>query len=90
MTLTIADLNIAQVFNKLIDLFNGCIRNIPETIMSGRIATKGRIEYQFQAFGSVSLVFVEVKYDIKERSKAIAQVIAECDGKYSKPPLISQ
>lgn len=47
--------------------------------MSGRIATKGRIEYQFQAFGSVSLVFVEVKYDIKERSKAIAQVIAECD-----------
>ena len=49
----------------------------------GRIATKGRIEYQFQTYGGVTILFIEVKLGIgglAERLDCVAQVIAECDG----------
>jgi len=42
--------------------------------------------YYFRAFGSVSVLVVEVKQKVdneKERLDAIAQVIAECDGQLS-------
>ncbi|KAN0079175.1 hypothetical protein V8E54_004389 [Elaphomyces granulatus] len=48
----------------------------------GRIATKGRIEYQFQTYGGVTILFIEVKLGIgglAERLDCVAQVIAECD-----------
>ena len=66
-------------------LFSGIVLNTPETetILEGRIATKGPIEYQFQTYGGVTIVFIEVKLEIgglTERLNCVAQVIAECDG----------
>ena len=49
-------------------------------IIEGRITTKGRIEYYFKAFGSVSIVFIVIKLkigDLEERLNAIGQVIAD-------------
>jgi hypothetical protein len=66
--------------------FGFAFRNLPESIISGRISTKGRIEYYFRAFGSISILVVEVKLKVgsaTERLDAIAQVIAECDGWFS-------
>ena len=64
-------------------LFSGIVLNSPETILEGRITTKGRIEYQFQTYGGVTVVFIEVKLEtggFAERLNCVAQVIAECDG----------
>jgi len=64
-------------------LFSGLLFNIPETILEGKLTTKGRIEYQFTTYGGVTVVFIEVKLDIgslTERLNCFAQVIAECDG----------
>ena len=44
----------------------------------------GRTEYVFQTFGAVAFLFIEMKLTVgndAERLKAVAQVIAECDGK---------
>lgn len=60
------------------------LRNNPETIIDGRIGTRGRIEYHFKAFGAIAILCIEMKLGVgneEERLKAIAQVIAECDGK---------
>jgi len=72
-----------QYFNRIVCLFSGLLFNTPETIIEGRLATKGRIEYQFQAYGGITVVFIEVKLEIgglAERLNFVAQVIAECDG----------
>src|ERR1700722_7565713 len=72
-----------QSFNRLIAIFDFAFRNLPEWIIEGRITSKGRIEYYFRAFGSISVVFIEVKFaigDTEERLDAVAQIIAECDG----------
>lgn len=64
-------------------LFYGLLYNTPESILKGRITTRGRIEYQFKTFGGVTVVFIQVKLSIgslTERLNCIAQVIAECDG----------
>jgi hypothetical protein len=64
-------------------LFSGIVLNTPETILESRIATRGRIEYQFQTYGGVTILFIEVKLEIgglTERLNCVAQVIAECDG----------
>jgi len=45
---------------------------------------QGRIEYFFKTFGAVAILFIEMKLKVgndAERLRAIAQVIAECDGK---------
>ena len=55
-------------------------------MLEGKITTKGRIEYQFQVYGGVTVVFIEVKLDIgnlAERLNCYAQVIAECHGVFS-------
>jgi hypothetical protein len=60
------------------------LRNKPETIIDGRIGTRGRIEYFFKTFGAVAVLCIEIKLVVgndEERLKVIAQVIAECDGK---------
>ena len=57
--------------------------NTPETLLEGRITTKGRMEYQFKKFGGITVVFIEVKLNVgnsTERLNYFAQVIAECDG----------
>ena len=72
-------------FNKIVALFSGLMFNIPEEMLEGKIATKGRIEYQFKTYGGVTVVFIEVKRDVgslTERLNYYAQVIAECDGKF--------
>jgi len=64
-------------------LFSGLVFNTPETILEGRLTTKGRIEYQFLTYGGVTVVFIEVKLEIggsTERLNCVALVIAECDG----------
>lgn len=60
------------------------LRNNPKTIIDGRIGTRGRITYYFKAFGAVAILCIEMKLGVgneEERLKAIAQVIAECDGR---------
>jgi hypothetical protein len=65
-------------------MFQFVLRNLPESMMKGHIATQGKIEYYyFKASGAVALLFIEMKLqvgDSGERLNAIAQVIAECDG----------
>jgi hypothetical protein len=66
-------------------LFGGLVFNTQESLMEGRITTRGRIEYQFRAFRGITIVFIEVKLNFgskTERLNCIAQVIAECDGIY--------
>lgn len=72
-----------QIFNRLIGVFQFAFRNLPESIIEGRMTTKGRVEYYFRSFGSIAVLFVEFRFKIggaNERLDAIAQVIAECDG----------
>jgi hypothetical protein len=72
-----------QVFNHLVTMFTFMFRNSPETMIKGRIASQGHIEYFFRSFGAVTILFIEMKLVVDndaERLKAIAQVIAGCDG----------
>lgn len=59
-------------------------------LMNDPEAINGRIEYFYRTFfGSVAILFIEIRLKVindVERLKAIAQVIAECDGK----PHVSQ
>ena len=60
------------------------LRNNPVTTVGGRIGTQGCIKYFFKTFGAVAILFIEMKLKVgndAEHLKAIAQVIAECDGK---------
>jgi hypothetical protein len=71
---------LAPVFNRIIALFGLLISNTPESIMPGRIATKGR---QFRVFGGLTVVYIEVKLEVgtgDEHLNAVAQLIAEADG----------
>jgi hypothetical protein len=66
-----------------VDLFSGLVCNTPESLLQGRMTTKGRIEYQFSIYGGITILFIEVKLEIggaTERLNCYAQVIAECDG----------
>jgi hypothetical protein len=67
-----------------ITLFSGHLLNsTPETLLEGRVAAKGCIEYQFQTYGGINAFFIEVNLeigDLAERLNFVAQVIAECDG----------
>jgi hypothetical protein len=63
--------------------FTFMLRNEPETVIEGRIGTKGRIKYLFKTFGATAILCIEMKLKIgndEERLDAIAQVIVECDG----------
>ncbi|KAF8493301.1 hypothetical protein F5888DRAFT_1618085 [Russula emetica] len=74
---------LSPIFNRLIAVFCFAFRNLPESTIERRATTKRRVEYHFQAIGSISVLFIEVKLRIgsrKERLDAVAQVIAECDG----------
>ncbi|KAK2463738.1 hypothetical protein APHAL10511_004231 [Amanita phalloides] len=73
---------LSPIFNHLVAEFGFSFRNLPESLIKGRITTKGKIEYCLKAFGSVSILVMEVKLrcgGTEERLDAIAQVIAECD-----------
>jgi hypothetical protein len=73
-----------QLFNRTVAQFGLLIANTPESVIPGRMTTRGRIEYHFKVFGALTILFVEVKLEIgsaEERHDAIAQVIAELDGK---------
>lgn len=79
-----------QLFTRLVAEFKLLIINSPESVIEGRITTKGRIEYLFKAFGSLAIVFIEVKYCLNtgdEFLDAVAQVIAEADGIYNILPI---
>jgi hypothetical protein len=72
-----------QLFGRLVGLFDLTIHNTLESVILGRMATRGRIEYHYVVLGGLSLLIIEVKYTIgnaQERFNAIVQVIAECDG----------
>ena len=45
-------------------LFSGLLFNTPETLLGGRLTTKGRIEYQFKIYSGITVVFIESKLDI--------------------------
>ena len=65
-------------------MFGFVFRNLPESMIQGRITKQGRIEHFFRAFGGISILFIEEeKFKIVNedgRLNAIAQVIAESDG----------
>ncbi|KAF8341292.1 uncharacterized protein EI90DRAFT_3033386 [Cantharellus anzutake] len=72
---------LSPIFHRLIAEFGFSFRNFPESILVGRITTKGRVEC-LRAFGSVSVLVIEPKLKVgnqKERLDAIGQVIAECN-----------
>src|SRR2546421_4840960 len=52
---------ISGYFNQIVALFYGRLLNTPEAPLNGRIATKGRVEYQFKIFGGITVLFIEVK-----------------------------
>lgn len=74
---------LSPIFNRISIIFQGACKNKPESMIPGRIASQGRIEYYFKIFGVIATVFIEVKRKIgdtgTDRLDAIAQVIAECD-----------
>ena len=73
----------SEIFNRLIAIFSSTYRNLPESTIEGRIATKGRLQYHFTTIISTALVLIEVRFrigHIYERMDAVAQVIAECYG----------
>jgi len=73
---------LSPILNHLVVPFGSSFRNTPESLMTGRITRKGRIEYHLRTFGIITVVFMEVNLKISNdqaRLKAIAQVIAECD-----------
>ncbi|KAF8542350.1 hypothetical protein BDD12DRAFT_979066 [Trichophaea hybrida] len=73
---------LAPLWNHVVAKFGMLIRNTPESMLEGRITTQGRIEYQFRAFGSLTVLFIELKMfvgDSNEKMNAIAQVLAEGD-----------
>lgn len=75
--------------NRLVAQFRLLIKNTPESLMLGRVATKGRIEYQFKVYGTLTLLFVEVKLPtgtFDDYLNAIAQVFTETDGISTAPP----
>lgn len=68
---------LAPLFNNIIARFRELFNNTPEALIEGCITAQGRIEYQFRAFGGVTVVFIEIKLMIgnaQERMNAIAQV----------------
>ena len=74
-----------QILNHLIAQFGFKFRNLPESIIKGRLPTRGRMQYYFRAFGRISILVVEAKFEIRNipaRFDTIAQVIAECDGQF--------
>jgi hypothetical protein len=73
-----------QVFNHLVKQFTFIWRNNPETIINGRISTRGHIKHVFAAFDTVVLLCIEMKPKVgneEERLNAIARVIGECNSK---------
>lgn len=73
---------LSAYFNRIVALFSGLLFNTPETLLEGKITTKGRIEYQYKMYGGITVVFIEAKLDmgsLTERLNCFAQVIAECD-----------
>lgn len=74
--------------SRLVAQLNLLIKNTPESIMQGRITTKGRVEYQFKVCGALTILFVEVKMQLDgddDQLNAIAQVIAEADSIFPVP-----
>jgi hypothetical protein len=71
-------------------MFGLLLKNRPETSIKGGITSGGRIEYYYQAFGGLTLLFVEVKYSLYAggplRNSQLAQVMAECEGICSTSP----
>lgn len=62
------------------------IKNMPESTIEGRLISLGRIEYLFQVFGGIALLFIEVKYNLtdgKEYLDAVARVIAQANGMHN-------
>ncbi|KAF8227578.1 hypothetical protein L208DRAFT_1405158 [Tricholoma matsutake] len=43
---------LAPIFNCLVALFGFAFRNLPESILDGRVTTRGKIKYYFKVFGS--------------------------------------
>ena len=78
-------LTLNQLFNWTVALVKLTIRNTAESIISGRMTTKGRVEYHFLVFGRLAFLVLEVKFElgIGQELDAIAQIVAECHGIYT-------
>ena len=75
-------LNIHQIFNRLVAQFGSSIQNTPESLMNGRITTRGKM-YHFKTFSALTFVEAKLKIgSVEERLNVIAQVIAECDSQH--------
>jgi hypothetical protein len=68
---------LSPMFNRIIAQFRLLINNTPGTLLEGRLTSKGQIEYQFRAFGALTVLFIEVKLVLgtpEERANYISQV----------------
>ena len=58
--------------------------NTPEVLLESDTTKPGRIEYQYTLGGGITVLFIEVKYEmgnLQEKLDYFAQVIAECIGR---------
>ena len=74
-----------QLFDAVVDLFEGRIVNHPEVTLEGQIGRRGLCEYTYVFFHASMLMLVELKFDISsmsddKRSDVIGQICAQADG----------
>lgn len=74
-----------QLFDGVVDLFEGRIINKPEITLEGQIGRRGRCEYTYTYFEASMLLLIELKFDLsalsdEKRSDIIGQIAAEADG----------
>lgn len=74
-----------QLFDTVVDLFEGRIVNHPEVTLEGQIGRRGLCEYTYIFFHVSMLLLIELKFDMgsmsdDKRSDIIGQICAEADG----------
>jgi hypothetical protein len=65
-------------------MFAGHLFNTPEVLLDTEVTKPGRIEYQYTVAGGITVLFIEVKFQMgnhQERLDQFGQVIAESIGK---------
>ena len=74
-----------QLFDTIIDLFDGRVVNRPEVTLQGQIGHRGRCQYTYVFLHASMLLLVELKFDLNsmsddKRSDVVGQICAEADG----------
>ena len=77
-------LYIHPIPNIILSLFHGRLTNLPEHLLKGGLAARGKCEFTITFNGRMMLLFIELKHTLMTthagHSDVIAQVMAEADG----------